>query len=63
MSFKDLPRRTASVKLCDKPFNIAKYKNHDGYQRCLASVIYIFFYKTSMDSGVKLHVIIYQAMN
>ena len=35
--FKDLPRRTDSVKaLCDKAFNIAKYLKYDGYQRGLA---------------------------
>ena len=33
-SFRDLPRRIASVNiLCDKAFNIAKYWKYDGYQR------------------------------
>ena len=32
--FKDLTRRTASVKiLCDKAFSIAKNLKDDGYQR------------------------------
>ena len=32
--FKDLPRRTVVDKaLCDKAFNIAKYRKYDGYQR------------------------------
>ena len=38
---KDLARRTASDKvLRDKPFNIAKNSNYDGYQRSLASIAY-----------------------
>ena len=43
--FKDLKRRTASDKvLRDKAFNIAKNpKYDDGYQRGLASMVYIFF--------------------
>ena len=35
--FKDLTRRTASVKILrDKAFNIAKDPKYDGYQRELA---------------------------
>ena len=43
--FKDIARRTASDKvLRDKAFNIAKNpKYDDGYQRGLASMVYIFF--------------------
>ena len=40
--FKDLTRRTASDKvLQDKAFNIAKNPKYDGYQRGLASMVYI----------------------
>ena len=47
--FKYLTRRTASDKiLCDKAFNIAKNSKCDGYQRGLATVVYIFFYKKSV---------------
>ena len=45
-SFRDLPRRIASVNiLCDKAFNIAKYWKYDGYQRGFASMVYEFFDK------------------
>ena len=38
--FKDLPRRTASVKLLrNKAFNIAKDSKFHGYQRDLASMV------------------------
>ena len=52
--FKDLAKRTASGKnLRDKAFNIAKNPKHDGYQRCLASMVYKFFYKKSASgSGI-----------
>ena len=44
--FKDLSRRLASDKmLCDKAFNIAKNPKYDGYQRGLASLVYIFLIK------------------
>ena len=37
-NFKDLARRTASVKVIrDKAFNVAKNPKYDGYQRGLAS--------------------------
>ena len=50
---KDLARRTASDKvLSDKAFNIAKNTKYDGYQRGLASMVYIFFDKKSEGSGV-----------
>ena len=54
--FKDLARRTASVKvLRDKEFNIAKNRKSDGYQRELASMLYKFFDKTSAGSSVNMH--------
>ena len=43
---KILKVRTASDKLLrDKTFNIAKNPKCDGYQRGLASMVYIFFDK------------------
>ena len=52
--FKDLPRRTAADKtLRDKAFNIAKNPKYDGYQRGLSSMVYNFFYKKLLGSGVK----------
>ena len=54
--FKDLARRTASVKvLRDKEFNIAKNLKSDGYQRELASILYKFFDKTSAGISVNMH--------
>ena len=51
--FKDLKRRTCSDKILrDKAFNIAKNPKYDGRQRGLASVVYKFFDKKSMRSGV-----------
>ena len=48
--FKDLTRRTASDKMCDKAFNIAKNSKYDGYQSVLASMVYkLFDEKTSGD--------------
>ena len=50
---KDLKRRTASNKILrDKAFNIAKIPKFDGYQRGLASMVYEFFDKKSIGSGV-----------
>ena len=44
--FKALTRRTASYKiLLDKVFNIAENPKYDGYQRGLASMVYICFDK------------------
>ena len=41
-----MPRRTASDKMLrDKVFNIAKNPKHDGKQRGLVSMVYIFFDK------------------
>ena len=54
--YKDLPERTASDKILrDKSFNIAKNPKYDGYQRGLASMVYKFFDKTSVGSGVNTH--------
>ena len=54
--FKDVARRTASVKvLRDKEFNIAKNLKSDGYQRELASILYKFFDKTSAGISVNMH--------
>ena len=51
--FKDLARRTATDKfLRDKAFNIAENPEYDGYQRGLASMVYNFFDKKTLDSGV-----------
>ena len=47
--FYDLTRRTASDKtLHNKAFNITKYPKYDGYQRGLASMVYIFFDKKNI---------------
>ena len=52
-NFKDKDRRTASDKsLRDRAFNIAKNPGYDGYQRELASMVYIFFDKKTKGSGV-----------
>ena len=51
--FKDLKRRTFSDKvLRDKAFNIAKNPKYDGYQRGLASMVYKFFDKKSIGTGI-----------
>ena len=56
--FKDLNRRTFLVKvLRDKAFYIAKGAKYDGYQRGLASMVYIFLFfifdKKSSGSSIK----------
>ena len=49
---KDLINRTKSVKvLRDKAYDIASNPEYDGYQRCLASMVYKFFDKKSIGSG------------
>ena len=54
-NFKDIARRTASDKvLGDKAFNIAKNPKYDGYKRGIASMLYTFFDKKSMGSGVNM---------
>ena len=51
---KDLINRTKSDKvLRDKAYNIAGDPEYDGYQRGLASMVYKFFNKKSMGSGIK----------
>ena len=51
--FKDLPKRTTADKvLREKAFNIAKDQKHDGYERGLASMVYVFD-KNTAGSGIK----------
>ena len=51
---KDLINRTKADKvLRDKAYNIASNPEYDGYQRGLANMVYKFFDKKSMGSGVK----------
>ena len=50
---KDLVKRTQSDKvLRDKAFKFASNPKHDGYQRGLASMVYMFFDKKSSGSGI-----------
>ena len=50
---KDLINRTKSDKvLRDKAYDIASNPKYDGYQRGLASMVYKFFDKKSMGSGI-----------
>ena len=50
---KDLVNRTKSDKvLRDKAYDIASNPEYDGYQRGLASMVYKFFDKKSMGSGI-----------
>ena len=51
---KDLINRTKLDKfLRDKAYDIASNPEYDGYQRGLASMVYKFFDKKSMGSGIK----------
>ena len=51
---KDLINRTEAKKvLRDKAYDIASNPEYDGYQRGLVSMVYKFFDKKSMGSGVK----------
>ena len=51
---KDLTNRTKSDKvLRDKAYDIASNPEYDGYQRGLVSMVYKFFDKKSMGSGIK----------
>ena len=51
---KDLINRTKADKvLKDRAYNIASNPEHDGYQRGIATMVYKFFYKKSVGSGVK----------
>ena len=50
---KNLVRRTQSDKILrDKAFKIASDPKYDGYQRGLASMVYKFFDKKSIGSGI-----------
>ena len=50
---KDLINRTKSDKvLRDKAYNIASNPEYDGYQRGLASIVYKYFDKKPMGSGI-----------
>ena len=50
---KNLINRTKADKvLRDKAYNIASNPKYDGYQRALASMVYKFFDKKSMGSGI-----------
>ena len=51
---KDLINRTEADKvLRNKAYDIASNSEYDGYQRGLASMVYKFFDKKSMGSGIK----------
>ena len=51
---KDLINRTKSDKvLRNKAYDIASNPEYDGYQRGLASMVYKFFDKKSIGSGIK----------
>ena len=51
---KDLAKRTQSDKvLRDKAFKIASNPNYDGYQRGLASMLYMFFDKKSSGGAIR----------
>ena len=51
---KDLINRTEADKvLRDKAYNVASNPKYDGYQRGLANMVYKFFDKNSMGSGIK----------
>ena len=52
---KDLINRTkADNVLRDKAYNIASNPKYDGYQRGLAIMVYKFFDKTSVGSGINM---------
>ena len=54
---KDLINKTKSDKvLKDKAYDIASNREYDGYQRGLASMVYKFFDKKSMGSGIKKNI-------
>ena len=51
---KDLINRTEADKvLRDKVYDISSNPKYDGYQRCLANMVYKFFDKKSTGSGFK----------
>ena len=52
--FKDLAKRTAADKVVrNKAFSFAKDPKYNGYQRGLASMIYILFDKKTAINGIK----------
>ena len=53
-NFKDLPRRAAAdKKLLERAINIAKNSKCDGYHKGLASLVYKFFNKNTLDGAVE----------
>ena len=55
--FKDFAKRTFADKvLRGKAFKIASDQKYDGYERGLASMVYIFFDKKTQGSGRSLQV-------
>ena len=61
---KDLVKRTQSDKvLRDKAFKIASDPKYDGYQRGLTSLVYRFFDKKSIRSGITTNEFNYQLAN
>ena len=53
-NFKDLTRKTASDKILhNKAFHNAKNPKYDGYQSCLASMVYKFFDKRKSGTTIK----------
>ena len=53
VDYKDLMNRTEADKvLRDKAYDIASNPKYEGYQRGLASMVYRFFDKKSMGSGI-----------
>ena len=50
---KDLIKRTQSDNILkDKEFKIASNSKYDGYQRGIASMVYMFFDKKSMNQVI-----------
>ena len=54
--FKDLTRRAASKIFHDTAFNIVKNVKYDGYQRGLASMVYIFLDKNFFVVVLKMRI-------
>ena len=53
-NLKDLAKRTASKKvLRDKAFTIARNPKYDGYEKCLASMVYKFFDEKTAGGAIK----------
>ena len=49
--FKYWNRRTSDKILCDKVFNVPKNSKYTGYQKGLASMVYIFFSIEELHTG------------